>query len=41
MRRRGVLVGTNGPQGNVTKIRPPLAFDETHVPELVDALATA
>ena len=37
----GVLVGTTGPHGNVLKIRPPLAFDERHVPQLADALQRA
>jgi 4-aminobutyrate aminotransferase-like enzyme len=41
MRRLGVLVGTTGPRGNVLKIRPPLALDETHVSQLVDALRRA
>jgi 4-aminobutyrate aminotransferase-like enzyme/Ser/Thr protein kinase RdoA (MazF antagonist) len=41
MRHLGVLVGTTGPHRNVLKIRPPLAFDEQHVPVLADALATA
>ena len=41
MRRLGVLVGTTGPSGNVLKIRPPLAFDERHVGQLVDALRRA
>ena len=38
MRDRGVLVGTTGRAGNVLKIRPPLAFTQTEVPVLVDAL---
>jgi 4-aminobutyrate aminotransferase-like enzyme/Ser/Thr protein kinase RdoA (MazF antagonist) len=41
MRRLGVLVGTTGPHGNVLKIRPPLAFDERHVPQLAEALHRA
>jgi 4-aminobutyrate aminotransferase-like enzyme len=41
MRHLGVLVGTTGRHGNVLKIRPPLAFDETHVPALTAALARA
>ena len=41
MRELGVLVGTTGRHGNVLKLRPPLAFDATHVPALVAALATA
>ena len=41
MRQLGVLVGTTGRHGNVLKIRPPLALDETHVPTLVAALERA
>ena len=41
MRHRGVLVGTTGPHGNVLKIRPPLALDETHVPTLTQTLEAA
>jgi 4-aminobutyrate aminotransferase-like enzyme len=38
LRRRGVLVGTTGPSGNVVKIRPPLVFDERHADVLARAL---
>jgi 4-aminobutyrate aminotransferase-like enzyme/Ser/Thr protein kinase RdoA (MazF antagonist) len=38
LRSRGVLVGTTGRAGNVLKIRPPLAFTDSEVPVLVDAL---
>jgi 4-aminobutyrate aminotransferase-like enzyme/Ser/Thr protein kinase RdoA (MazF antagonist) len=38
MRARGVLVGTTGRSGNVLKIRPPLVFDQEHVPLVLDAL---
>jgi len=41
LRHRGVLVGTTGRDGNILKIRPPLAFTAAHVPVLVDALAAA
>ncbi len=41
MRRLGVLVGTTGRGSNVLKIRPPLALDEGHVPQLVGALERA
>jgi 4-aminobutyrate aminotransferase-like enzyme len=41
LRRRGVLVGTTGRDGNIIKIRPPLAFTAAHVPVLVNALASA
>ncbi len=41
MRHLGVLVGTTGRHGNVLKVRPPLAFDETHVPTFAQALERA
>ena len=39
MRRRGVLIGTEGPGGNVLKIRPPLPFGAEHADMPVKALA--
>jgi 4-aminobutyrate aminotransferase-like enzyme len=39
LRQRGVLVGTTGPQDNVLKVRPPLAFTEDEVPLFATALA--
>jgi 4-aminobutyrate aminotransferase-like enzyme/Ser/Thr protein kinase RdoA (MazF antagonist) len=41
MRELGVLVGREGPDGNVLKIRPPLVFDENHALQLTDALDRA
>jgi 4-aminobutyrate aminotransferase-like enzyme/Ser/Thr protein kinase RdoA (MazF antagonist) len=41
MRDLGVLVGIEGPCGNVLKIRPPLVFDENHALQLTDALDQA
>ena len=41
LRRDGVLIGRTGPHDDVLKIRPPLAFDDEHVPVLVDALRRA
>jgi 4-aminobutyrate aminotransferase-like enzyme len=38
MRDRGVLIGPDGPHGNVLKIRPPLVFDEENAEELLQAL---
>ncbi|WP_297369690.1 aminotransferase class III-fold pyridoxal phosphate-dependent enzyme [Acidocella sp.] len=38
MRARRVLIGTEGPEGNVLKIRPPLPFAPEHGAMLVDAL---
>jgi 4-aminobutyrate aminotransferase-like enzyme/Ser/Thr protein kinase RdoA (MazF antagonist) len=38
MRNRRVLIGRTGPHGNVLKIRPPLAFDESHADLLVSTL---
>jgi len=39
LRRHGVLVGTTGPAGNVLKVRPPLAFNESHVQAFATALS--
>jgi len=39
MRDRGVLLSTDGPHGNVLKIKPPMVFDVADVSRLVDALA--
>jgi len=41
MRDLGVLVGLDGPDANVLKIRPPLVFDENHARQLIDALDRA
>jgi 4-aminobutyrate aminotransferase-like enzyme len=41
MRDAGVLIGTEGPAGNVLKIRPPLAFGPEHIPLVLAALAAA
>lgn len=41
MRENRVLVGREGPHGNVLKIRPPLAFQKEHADILVDALDKA
>jgi len=41
MRDLGVLVGVEGPYGNVLKIRPPLVFNENHALQLTDALDQA
>jgi 4-aminobutyrate aminotransferase-like enzyme len=38
MRHLGVLIGTEGPDGNVLKIRPPLPFGPEHATILLDAL---
>jgi 4-aminobutyrate aminotransferase-like enzyme len=38
MRDNGVLVGREGPLGNVLKIRPPLAFRREHAERLVEVL---
>jgi 4-aminobutyrate aminotransferase-like enzyme len=38
MRARQVLIGTEGAEGNVLKIRPPLPFAPEHVAMLVDTL---
>ena len=41
LRRRGVLVGTTGRDGNVLKVRPPLAFTADLVPMFSTALVEA
>jgi 4-aminobutyrate aminotransferase-like enzyme/Ser/Thr protein kinase RdoA (MazF antagonist) len=41
MRDLGVLVGVEGPCGNVLKIRPPLVFDENHALQFTDTLDRA
>jgi 4-aminobutyrate aminotransferase-like enzyme len=38
MRERGILFGTDGPQHNVLKIRPPMPFSEENAEELLAAL---
>jgi 4-aminobutyrate aminotransferase-like enzyme len=38
LKRNGVLVGTTGAEGNVIKVRPPLAFTEREVPIFTAAL---
>lgn len=38
MRRRGVLIGSTGPNGEVLKIRPPLVCNYRHVDIIVEAL---
>ncbi|MEM9380214.1 MAG: aminotransferase class III-fold pyridoxal phosphate-dependent enzyme [Planctomycetota bacterium] len=38
MRDRGILVGTDGPAGNVLKIKPPLPFSANEMERLVDTL---
>ena len=41
LRRRRVLIGTEGPHGNVLKIRPPLPFGPAHAAMLLEALDAA
>ncbi len=41
MRQLGVLIGTEGPEGNVLKIRPPLPFGPPHAAMLLEALDQA
>jgi len=38
MKANGVLVGSEGPYGNVIKVRPPLAFRKKHADILIKAL---
>ena len=39
LREHGVLIGTCGREGNVLKVRPPLAFTTAEVPVITEALA--
>ncbi len=41
VRARGCLIGTEGPDGNVLKIRPPLTFSTNHADQLLAALDSA
>ena len=38
LRERGVLIGSEGPKGNVLKLRPPMPFRREHVDIVVNAL---
>jgi 4-aminobutyrate aminotransferase-like enzyme len=38
LRDRGVLIGSEGPMGNVLKLRPPMPFRPEHVDFVIDAL---
>jgi len=38
LRDRGVLIGSEGPMGNVLKLRPPMPFRLEHVDIVIDAL---
>ncbi|MDB6157487.1 MAG: hypothetical protein JWO04_1193 [Gammaproteobacteria bacterium] len=38
LRDRGVLIGSEGPMGNVLKLRPPMPFRPEHVDLVMDAL---
>ena len=38
LRDRGVLIGLTGRDDNVLKLRPPMAFNEQHVDQLVESL---
>jgi 4-aminobutyrate aminotransferase-like enzyme len=38
MRELGILLGTDGPDHNVIKIRPPMPFDERDADLLVEVL---
>jgi 4-aminobutyrate aminotransferase-like enzyme/Ser/Thr protein kinase RdoA (MazF antagonist) len=40
LRDRGVLIGSEGPQGSVLKVRPPMPFRPEHVDIVIDALTS-
>jgi len=39
LRERQILIGAEGPRGNVLKLRPPLPFARPHADQLISALA--
>jgi 4-aminobutyrate aminotransferase-like enzyme len=41
LRDRGVLIGSEGPNGNVLKLRPPMPFRSEHVDLVIEALTAA
>ena len=41
LREAGILIGTDGPDHNVLKIRPPMPFDLDDADRLIEALAIA
>ena len=41
MKRRGVLISTIGPHGNVLKMRPPMVFASDHAGMLIETLEQA
>jgi 4-aminobutyrate aminotransferase-like enzyme len=41
LRDRGVLIGSEGPKGNVLKLRPPMPFRSEHVDLVIEALTAA
>ena len=41
LRERGVLIGTEGPAGNVLKLRPPMCFGSEHADRVIAALSEA
>ncbi len=38
LRERGVLIGSEGPAGNVLKLRPPMCFGREHADRVIEAL---
>ena len=38
MKQEGVLIGVDGPQRNVLKIKPPMCFNKTNADQLVERL---
>jgi 4-aminobutyrate aminotransferase-like enzyme len=41
MRRRGVPIGSTGPNGTALKIRPPLVCTRRHVDMILDTLGAS
>ena len=39
LRERGVLIGSEGPEGHVLKLRPPMCFGREHADRVISTLS--